>query len=226
MRRRVTGNLLWMLAERGLQVGCGIAIVAMLARALGPVGFAHFQYAQSVVLVAGSLAFVCSAEVIVPRLVAAPSPTAEQELVLHALILRLLGAFSGYLLMYAFLGVTSASADVWQAALLLGVAFLLREPFGVAIAWMQAHINNRPGTLFSLLALAVKMALVVGLVLLGASSVADFASAIAIEAVVLAVLLSAYYVRKTPRQAIVWQLPLMRELVSTGSLFWVSFLLM
>ena len=44
---RVASNLLWMLAERGLQVGGGIAIVAMLARALGPSGFAHFQYAQS-----------------------------------------------------------------------------------------------------------------------------------------------------------------------------------
>ncbi len=70
MRRHVAGNLAWMLAERGLQVAGGIGIVAMLARGLGPEGFAHFQYAQAVVYVAASVALICGGEVIIPRLVA------------------------------------------------------------------------------------------------------------------------------------------------------------
>ena len=47
MRRRVAGNLLWMLAERGFQIGIGIAVVAMLARALGPAGFARSVLMES-----------------------------------------------------------------------------------------------------------------------------------------------------------------------------------
>lgn len=67
MQRRVANNLVWMLVERGLQVGAGIGIVAMLARGLGPEGFAHIQYAQAVVYIASSIALICGGEVVIPR---------------------------------------------------------------------------------------------------------------------------------------------------------------
>jgi hypothetical protein len=84
MRQRVAPNLAWILLERGMQVSFGIVVVAILARALGPVGFAHFQYAQSLVLIAASFALVCGAEVVVPRLVTASAPHAEAAR--HALL--------------------------------------------------------------------------------------------------------------------------------------------
>jgi len=226
MRSRVAGNLIWMIVERGLQVGIGICVVAMLARALGPERFARFQYAQSVVLVAGSMAFVCSAEVLVPRLVSASSTLAQGRLLAHAFVLRLLGAAGGYALMLAFLGLTSAPLEVWQAALLLGTTFILREPFGVVIAWMQAHINNRPSTLMTLTALVVKVAIVTGLYVAGIESIAGYAAAFAVEAVVLAMLLSAYYLLNAPTQKILLRVPLMHDLATSGALFWASFMLM
>jgi len=226
MRRRVAGNLLWMLAERGFQIGIGIAVVAMLARALGPSGFAHFQYAQSIVLIAASFALVCGAEVVVPRLVAAPAPAAQHGLLAHAFVLRLAGGISGYLLMCAYLGITSPTREVWHAALWLGIAILLREPFGVVVAWMQAHTNNRPGTLFSLTALAVKAILVGGLFAAGVREITGYAAAFALEAIVLAVLLTSYYFVRVHDRDFDWQAPQARELMTAGALFWVSFILM
>ncbi|SDP57017.1 Polysaccharide biosynthesis protein [Ralstonia sp. 25mfcol4.1] len=226
MRRRVAGNLLWMLAERGLQVGVGVGVVAMLARALGPEGFAHFQYAQSIVLIAASFALVCSAEVVVPRLVAAATPAAEQQLLWQAFVLRLGGGVIGYLLMCGYLGITAPLADIWHAALLLGIAILLREPVGVVTAWMQAHTNNRPGTLFSLAALAIKASLVGALFAAHVTNVAGYALAFAVEAIVLAGLLAISYWRQRVPGHAGWQPALARELLGAGTLFWISFILM
>jgi len=226
MRRRVAGNLLWMLAERGLQVSVGIAVVAMLARALGPEGFAHFQYAQSIVLIAASVALVCGAEVVVPRLVAAPSPAAQHQLLWQAFLLRLVGGVTGYALMCAYLGITAPVTDIWHAALWLGIAILLREPFGVVTAWMQAHTNNRPGTLFSLAALAIKAALVGALFAQHISDVTGYAVAFAVEAIVLAALLASYYLRRGAAGPVRWQPMMARELLGAGALFWISFIMM
>ncbi|WP_454765589.1 lipopolysaccharide biosynthesis protein [Cupriavidus campinensis] len=225
MRRRIAGNLLWMLAERGLQVGIGIAVVAMLARALGPVGFAHFQYAQSVVLIAASLALVCGAEVVVPRLVAA-TPDVQFRIIGHAFVLRLGGGVAGYLVMCAYLALTSPTPEVWHAALWLGIAVLLREPFGVVNAWMQAQTNNRPGALSSLTALSVKAMLVGGLFAVGVGNVTGYATAFALEAILLAALLAGYYLTRTSRHRFTWQASQACELFSAGALFWFSFILM
>ncbi|MEN7526120.1 lipopolysaccharide biosynthesis protein [Cupriavidus sp. DL-D2] len=226
MRQRVARNLFWMLAERGLQVSVGIGIVAMLARALGPEGFAHFQYAQSIVLVAASFALVCSAEVVVPRLVAMPAPAAQHQLLWHAFVLRLAGGIAGYALMCAYLAITQPVTDIWHAALWLGLAILLREPFGVVTAWMQAHINIRPGTLFSLTALAIKAMLVGALFAASMTDVSGYAMAFALEAVVLACLLAANYCSRGASGRPSWNPGLTRTLLRSGSLFWISFILM
>ncbi|MGO4325649.1 lipopolysaccharide biosynthesis protein [Cupriavidus sp. 2TAF22] len=226
MRRRVAGNLLWMLAERGIQVAAGIGIVAMLARALGPEGFAHFQYAQAVVLIAASVALICGGEVIVPRLVATTLPQAQHRLLAHAFSLRLGGAILGYLLMCGYLLLQHPAQETWTAALLLGIAILLREPFGIVVAWMQAHTNNRPNTLFSLASLAVKAGLVAALFVAGKHSVPLYAGAFAIEAVIMACLLAIHYYTHAQRGSVQYDYRVTRELMSSGALFWVSFMLM
>lgn len=225
MRRRVATNLLWMMTERGLQVSVGIGVVAMLARGLGPTGFAHFQYAQSVVAIAATCALVCSAEVLVPRLVTTPSPEAQHELMSHAFVLRLLGGVVGYLLMCVFLAITHADAVIWHAALPLGVVMLLREPFGVVGAWLQSRTHNRPSTFFNIVSLAAKAIMVGALFLSGIHAVDGYAASFALEGILLAALLTSYYFSRVKQRALTWQPPLARELVGSGALFWISFML-
>lgn len=226
MRRRVAGNLLWMLTERGLQVVTGIAIVAMLARALGPEGFAHFQYAQAVVTIAASVALICGSEVVVPRLVADTASAAQHRLLAHAFVLRAFGGLLGYALMCGYLAVAGAAPEVWAVALLLGIAILLREPFGVVGAWMQAHTNNRPATVFSLISLTIKAGMVGLLFTAGSRAAPAFASAFAVEAVVLALLLAGYYLSRVPHRRIAVDSALAGQLLRGGTLFWASFMMM
>lgn len=222
----VASNLAWMLAERGLQIGAGIGVVAMLARGLGPEGFAHFQYAQAVVYVAASVALLCGAEVIVPRLVANPAPAAQHRLLMHGFSLRLAAGALGYLLMCAFLVATRPSVDFWLPSLILGIAILLREPFGIVTAWMQAHTHTRPNTLFNVVSLTIKLSGVAVLFVLGIRSVPAYAALFSAESVTLAALLAIFYLARAPRERAPRDPQLMRELLSSGVLFWISFMCM
>ncbi|MDK3021822.1 oligosaccharide flippase family protein [Cupriavidus taiwanensis] len=226
MRRRVASNLLWMLADRGLQVVVGIGVVAMLARALGTEGFAHFQYAQSLVFIAASIPLICSAEVVVPRLVAMGTPEARHILVAHVFAIRLSAGIAGYVLMCLWLAVTQQPADTWIPAAILGTAVMMREPFGVAIAWMQARTHNRPNVVFNLIALAAKAGLIATLYFAGIELVSAYAGAFAIEPLIAAVLLTWYYLSRAPKTIPTHDPTMTRELVYDGALFWISFMLM
>ncbi|MCO4861562.1 lipopolysaccharide biosynthesis protein [Cupriavidus sp. WGlv3] len=226
MRRKVAGNLLWLLADRGLQVVVGIGVVAMLARALGTEGFAHFQYAQSLVFIAASIPLLCSAEVVVPRLVTMATPEAKHTLVAHVFAIRLSAGMAGYVLMCLWLGATQQPADTWIPAAILGTAVMMREPFGVAIAWMQARTHNRPNVVFNLIALAAKAGLIVILYFAGIELVPAYAGAFAIEPLIASVLLTWYYLSRAPKTIPKHDPALTRELVYDGALFWVSFMLM
>ncbi|SOZ13894.1 Lipopolysaccharide biosynthesis protein [Cupriavidus taiwanensis] len=226
MRRKVASNLLWLLADRGLQVVVGIGVVAMLARALGTEGFAHFQYAQSLVFIAASIPLICSAEVVVPRLVARPAPEAAHALLAHAFAIRMSAGIAGYALMCAYLAFTQQPADTWIPAAILGTAIMLREPFGVVIAWMQARTHNRPNVVFNLVAMAAKVALIGALFFTGVNLVPAYATAFAIEPLIAAALLAWYYLARAPRTVPTRDASLTRDLVRDGTLFWVSFMLM
>ena len=226
MRRKVASNLLWLLADRGLQVIVGIGVVAMLARALGTEGFAHFQYAQSLVFIAASIPLICSAEVVVPRLVARPAPEATHALLAHAFAIRMSAGIAGYALMCAYLAFTQQPADTWIPAVILGTAIMLREPFGVVIAWMQARTHNRPNVVFNLVAMAAKVALICALFFTGVNLVPAYATAFAIEPLIAAALLAWYYLSRAPRTVPTRDATLTRDLVRHGTLFWVSFMLM
>ncbi|EHP40137.1 lipopolysaccharide biosynthesis protein [Cupriavidus basilensis OR16] len=226
MQRRVASNLIWMLVERGLQVVAGIGIVAMLARGLGPEGFAHFQYAQALVYIASSIALICGSEVVVPRLVADTSPLAQHRLISHAFRLRLAAGGTGYLLMCAFLSITAQPIEFWLPSLILGVAVMLREPFGIVTAWMQAHTQTRPNTLFNLASLSVKAACVALLFMLGTRNVPVYALAFLLESVLMAALLASFYLNRAQHAPTSHDPALTRELFGNGLFFWASFMLM
>ncbi|MGY2487088.1 lipopolysaccharide biosynthesis protein [Cupriavidus sp. CP313] len=226
MRRRVASNLAWMLIERGLQMGCGIGILAMLARGLGPEGFALFQYAQAVVYVTASIALICGSEVIIPRLVANGDPAAQHRLLAHAFGLRLSAGVLAYLLMCGFLLVTRQGPEYWVPALVLGVPVLLREPFGIVTAWMQACTRTRPNTVINVSALAVKAICVTLLFWFSVRSVPAYALVFVLEAAVAAVLWTHFYLARAPRVRVAAEPALIRELIADGALFWLSFILM
>ncbi|QRQ88158.1 lipopolysaccharide biosynthesis protein [Cupriavidus oxalaticus] len=226
MRRQVASNLAWMLTERGMQVAGGIGIVAMLARGLGPEGFAHFQYAQAVVYIAASVALICGGEVVIPRLVANTDPVAQHRLVVHAFGLRFGAGVLAYLMIGAFMLATRQGPETWIPALILGITVMLREPSGIVTAWMQSHTHTRPNAVINISSLIVKAAAVGLLFWLGNQSVPVYAAAISVEPILAALLLAQFYLSRAPTAHVSADAALARELFSNGTLFWVSFMLM
>ncbi|TDF67696.1 lipopolysaccharide biosynthesis protein [Cupriavidus sp. L7L] len=226
MRRQIARNVVWLLGERALQITVSIAIVALIARGVGPEGFAHFQYAQSLVLIAASIGLICGGEVVVPRLVAIPSAEAQYHLMAHVFGLRLVAAIAGYFILVAATVLTEQDATTLHVAAILGLSILLREPFGVVTAWMQAQTDNRAGVAFSLSALALKAALIAMLYFSAVHVVHEYAWAFALESALLSTLLAWHYARRRPRIRPTPDRELLASLVRDGSVFWVSMMLL
>jgi len=215
-----------MLLDRCTQVLAGIGVIAILARAMGPTGFATFQYAQSLVYIAASVALICGGEVVIPRLVAHADATDQHRLLVHVFRLRILAALGGYLLIIAFLVITGQAEQYCWPALILGISILLREPSGVVTAWLQAHTRTRPGVLINLAALAARVGTVMALAAWSFQTASAYASAFALESILVAALLYLLYRRQAAMPSIALDPALTRQLLHDGSLFWVSFMLM
>ena len=226
MRRQIVQNVFWLLLERGFQVIASIATIAMIARTIGPEGFAHFQYAQALILIASSVALVCGSEVLVPRLVATTSEQAKHTLIAHAFCVREGAAILAYCLMLAAVTLSGQDAITRDICVVLGLSIFLREPFGVVNGWMQARTNNRAGVFFSLSALCVKVGVVGLLFVWHISVVRDFAWAFAAESLVLASLLAWHYLRHASTLRVKFDFSLAIQLLRDGVIFWIGLMLM
>lgn len=221
--RNIIRNILWMLTERGAQIVGGIVVSGLLARSLGAAQFGLFQYGQSLVFLAASLTLLCGSEVVVPRLVG--KSEAEQRTVMaHAFVLRLAAAAIAYAALAVYI-VWFAESDLIAIVLWLGVALWFREPFGIVVAWLQARTFNRPSVTANLCALSVKLA-IIAVLFFKQAPVVWFAVAYAVEALVAAMALLIYYLRRAPGTPIVWQRGLLHELLSSGLAFWAGLMLM
>ncbi|TMS59041.1 lipopolysaccharide biosynthesis protein [Imbroritus primus] len=229
MQRRLTHNVLWVLAERGVQTVAGIGIAAMLARALGVEGFGLFQYAQSLVLIAAAATLVCGAEVIVPRLVALPAPDTHPRLLRHVFALRLMAAALAYVGLLAAVFWLSESSLLRATVAILGLSILLREPFGTVIAWLQAMTDNRPASVIAMAALLVKLLLIGTLYGLGVRALPAYAGVLALESLLVAACLAMLYARRTrgmPPHAGPLDRGILKTLLHDGVLFWLAMLVM
>ncbi|MFJ4293224.1 oligosaccharide flippase family protein [Cupriavidus sp. NPDC089707] len=226
MRMQMARNVLWLVLERGLQVLFGIASIGMIARALGPEGFAEFQYAQSLVLIASSVALICGAEVVVPRLVADRAPAAQHRLLVHVLALREAAAIAGYLIVMAVVALTEKDEVIVLTAIIIGIPILFNEPFGTIRAWLQARTDSRPAVVFGMIGLAFRVAAIGALYLAGSHAAPTFAWVFAGEALICASLLARHYRKRSPRVAVSIDVRLARRLLRDGAVFWVSLMLM
>ncbi|WP_230625761.1 oligosaccharide flippase family protein [Cupriavidus necator] len=223
---QIARNVLWLVLERGLQVVFGIVSVALIARAVGPEGFAEFQYAQSLVLIASAFALICGNEVVIPRLVADQAPAAQHRLLAHVFGLRELAAVLGYVLLVMVVAMTEDDQVIVVIVIIVGIPMLFREPFGAVRSWLQARTDSRPGVIFSMVGLAFRMVAVGALYLAGTDSAPDYAWVVAVESLLFAVLLARYYRKRSPRVAVQFDWSLARTLLRDGTVFWMSMMLM
>lgn len=226
MKPNIARNVVWLVSERAVQVVAGVLVFAVIARQVGVEGFASLQYAQVLVLLAASLALVCGAEVAVPRLVANTNGTVRNQLVLHVFCIRESCAIVAYGALLAIIHLTGVDRTTRALASILGLSILMREPFGVVIAWMQSRTENIAGVVFSLTALAVKVVIVAVLLLGHITTIQPYAWAFVAESALVATLLGRYYWRQNAPFGFKLDLHLVRHLLRNGLVFWLGFVLM
>ena len=157
--RKVLKNVVWLLFERGSQIALLLVLNGYLARTLGPSVYGKWQYAISLLFLATTLTYVCSAEVIVPRLIR--NPEAVGTILGTAFFLRGFASLATFIV--GQFAVYFYIPDIQVAIFLHILLFLvlLNEPFGVITASFQAKTNIAPVVKARLIALVVKCLLIV-----------------------------------------------------------------
>lgn len=176
--RRIGINAGWLLVEKGVRWAVGLSVGVWLARYLGPDLYGRLGYAQAVVAVLASIAFLGAEGVIVRELVR--TPAARRPILVTAVWFRLVGGSIGYLLALA---AAATLAPDGQTLLLVAISGLsLLAGIGDVIdLWFQAEVKGRTAALGRSAGLLAS-ALLRGILILNEASLVAFAWTIAIEA--------------------------------------------
>lgn len=146
MSQSLRSAVIWVMAERGWQMGVALLVGIMLARGYGPAGFATYQGYVSLAAVFSSVGFLCSAEVLMPRYRATDERYAR--IFEYAFFIRLaLSALAtmGYLAWVRW----EFPDNIWVALGFLPIV-LIQEPFaafgsyfqtlGQAVVWSRIRL--------------------------------------------------------------------------------------
>ncbi|KAG0186327.1 hypothetical protein DFQ28_008014 [Apophysomyces sp. BC1034] len=222
---RAVANLCWLGLERLTQIGVAILVSGLLARYFGADLFGKWQYANTLLLVLAPLTWVCGAEILVPTIVHG----GEQRvgtIIGSAFALRF--AVSALALALTWTGIAAGLTEPTVGAMLaaLAVTMLFREPLvGVINAWLQSMTYAKPQLITSM-ATALAKAAGIWLLVRAAAPPAGFAWLWAVEAAIIAAVLLVYY--RVRRGRLDWRVErgLLRTFASTGTVFWLGLVCM
>ncbi len=182
-----TGNLGWLVAEKGVRFVLNVGVGFWVARHLGPAQFGMLNYGLAVVGLVALLAELGLESIVRRELIQKPVEAAP--LVVTVVGLRLTGGVLAYALLLAGAGLGWVAPE--ERALLLVFGLTLFQPaLMVTDLWFQARLRAKVSVWAQLAAVAVGAAVRIALILTDASLIA-FAWAVIVELVVAAVLLAA-----------------------------------
>ena len=154
----VAANILWLTAERGVQILVALFISGLIARSFGPELYGKWQYALSLLFLIGTVTYFCGAEVIVPKLVRKSLP--ENEILGTAFLIRILGSTIAVAGSFIYLQAFNLDSEVKTFLAILLILLFFTEPFAVITAWFQARTNISPIVRIRISALIFKSLLV------------------------------------------------------------------
>ncbi|EPQ6906581.1 oligosaccharide flippase family protein [Citrobacter freundii] len=229
MHTKIIKNILWLLSEKGLQIGFGIAISGMLARHIGIENFGIFQYTIAMVMLFSSASFICGMEAVLPKLVNATA-TEKHTIVISAFVLRFCTALVGYIGFFVYyLYFSNIKLDIdYQFIAMIGGVIILREPFNIVVSTLQANTDERIAVLIRLISLTIKFALIYVFLCNHTLNLNTAAFSWFIEALLISVLLSFLYFKTINglRFKFNLNLSILKKLLSDGSRFWIGLICM
>lgn len=150
----VIKNVIWLLSERGLQIALSLFVGGLIARAFGPDLYGKWQYAISLLFIATTLTHVCSAEVIVPKLVRQPDTAGA--ILGTAFVIRAAASVAGFIVGQLIVYIWIKDEEVAGFIRIILLLLLFIEPFSVVTAWFQSRTHIAPVVKIRLAVLAVK----------------------------------------------------------------------
>lgn len=188
--RLYLSNTSWILAEKFLRLGIGLAVSVAVARHLGPDRFGILSYAVSIAAVFGAAGHLGLAGIVIRDLVR--EPERRPEILGTAFALKGGGVALGTLLLFALAWTTetSGSESFWVVS--IAALSLIALPTEVIDFWFQAHVRARATAIARtgavIVGAGVKLALVVG-----AAGVILFAAAHLVQALLTGLFLLLMY---------------------------------
>lgn len=203
-RRRITGSIAWLMADKGAQLMVGGVVTALVIRALGPLEYGRFALATGMFGLV--MTFTVLGQGSVTRELALTTRRRDEDVIVAtALVLAGLASLAAtvVLALLAFLpneNVSNASPLI----LVLCLALLVRPLWSVDY-WFQAHLRTRVAATTRLLGLMLTSAAKVVAVVLDAPLI-TFAWLIVLEHAVIGSLLAAGYVRASRHRERHWRI--------------------
>lgn len=150
----VIKNVIWLLSERGLQIALSLFVGGLIARAFGPDLYGKWQYAISLLFIATTLTHVCSAEVIVPKLVRQPDTAGS--ILGTAFVIRAAASVAGFIVGQLIVYIWIKDKEVAGFIQIILLLLLFIEPFSVVTAWFQSRTHIAPVVKIRLAVLVIK----------------------------------------------------------------------
>lgn len=217
-------NILWLLIEYGSKLVLALIFNGIMARALGVEEYGILQYSISLVTIFSAFSFICSAEVIVPKLVNANDH--KRRIILgNTFNIRLLFSFIGYvsLLLFSYYQV---SIKEFQIICIIGLILLVNESFAVVTAWLQANTNSKPRSILMIIGASARCCIAFLLYYLSVTDIFYYSFVWIVDAYILAIGLLLYYKKVNKEYFFFFSPKLSILLLKKGLPFFIGLLFM
>lgn len=184
---KVAVNASWLMADKVLRMGVGLAVTIWLARYLGPEEFGALNYALAFVAIFAAVSGLGLDGIVVRNLVATPAH--QVEIVGTTLVLKAMGGLVSFLLAIGAIAVVRP--EVWWLVAVVAAATIFKA-FDAIDLWFQARVESKQvviarGSAF----LAVALFRIVLIIL--TATLAAFAWVVLLEAALVAMGLMVIY---------------------------------
>ena len=160
----------WLLADKVIRGGAGLAMASWIARYLGPEHFGYLNFAVAFVALFSAIATVGIDGIVLRELVREPEN--KDEILGSAFLLKLMGGCIAFFVVSAAIWQVRPSDAQTHWLVMIIAAGMIFQAFDVADLWFQSQIQSRATVVVRDIAFLILASVKVGLILAGASVVA------------------------------------------------------
>ena len=191
-RSRLVRNASWLIAGKIFEMALGLVISMITARYLGPANFGSINYAASLTAFFTSICTLGLNGILVKQIL--ENPDRQGEILGTSIVLRLISSAGSVVAIAAVARILNPGDDVIVLVAVLYSLCVLFQAFDTLQYWYQSNLRSKVYTIIGFIAYATESAYKVYLLASG-KSIIWFAVCNSIDNSLIAILLTAHYMR-------------------------------